>query len=87
MSQIRITKTDELEEILKSLKSQWPLMDEVEIVKMAISYFFRNQSQNQKIELLSEHESQGIYTSLDQIKQGRSSKYDSQNFLEEVMSD
>ena len=40
MSQIRITKTPELESILTYLRSKWVLMDDVEIVKMALSFLY-----------------------------------------------
>ena len=40
MSQIRITKTPELESILSYLRSKWRLMDDVEIVKMALSFLY-----------------------------------------------
>jgi len=43
MSQIRITKTSEIENILNFLKTRWPLMDEVELVKMSISKFYQEQ--------------------------------------------
>ena len=44
MSQIRITKTPELESILTYLRSKWVLMDDVEIVKMSLSNFYQNQT-------------------------------------------
>ena len=44
MSQIRITKTPELESILSYLRSKWILMDDVEIVKMSLSNFYQNQT-------------------------------------------
>ncbi len=44
MSQIRITKTLELESILTYLRSKWILMDDVEIVKMSLSNFYQDQT-------------------------------------------
>ena len=37
MQQIRITRTSELDNVLSSLKERYPLLSEAEIVKMALS--------------------------------------------------
>ena len=88
MSQIRITKTIELEEILSYLRLKWPLMDEVEIVKMAISSFFQQKKSEFThflIEYLDENQSHGIGPSRLQAKQWKTTKYESENFLTKVM--
>jgi hypothetical protein len=88
MSQIRITKTVELEEVLTYLRARWPLMDEVEIVKMAISRFFLEQKEeldSLPVEYLTDKQAEGIGISREQIKQGQSAKYNSAKFLKEVV--
>ena len=43
--QIRISKTEELEKMLSALKEQFALLSEAEIVKLALSHFFRTQEE------------------------------------------
>lgn len=40
MSTIRLTKTVELERILNEIKQSYPLLDDVEIIKMIISKYY-----------------------------------------------
>jgi hypothetical protein len=88
MSQIRITKTTELDTVLNFLKSKWPLMDEVEIVKMAISRFYQEQKvdfSDLPVEYLDEEQSVGIGISKKQIQNKQTKKYNSEDFLESVI--
>jgi hypothetical protein len=68
-SQIRITKTPELEKAIMILKSKWTLMDEIEIVKMAINLMLQQQSQ-EFANSLSADEIFGITQSQNDIKNG-----------------
>jgi hypothetical protein len=88
MAQIRLTKTAEIEKILEYLKLKWIAMDEVEILKMAISKFYQEElAQDFPIEYLSEENSKGLKISKEEIKQGLGTKYDSDGFIKAVMED
>jgi len=67
MSQIRITKTPELERVIEFLKSKWVLLDEVEIVKMALSKMFLSNLE----EDLDGLDLEAILASVNDIKNGQ----------------
>ncbi len=71
-SQIRITKTTELEKVLNYLRAKWVLMDEVEIVKMAINEFWMNsQNLSQNHELIQDNDPLGTVQSIRDLKDGK----------------
>lgn len=91
MSQIRITKTAELESILKFLKNKWPLMNEVEIVKMAISNFFNQEKDdfsNLPVEYLNMEDSLSLEESRKDMREGNYTAYtNTKDMLNDILSD
>jgi hypothetical protein len=89
MSQIRITKTTELDKILAELKLFWPLLDETEIIEMAVSKFYFDQiNGEEESEYLNEAQSKGITQSRLQIRDGRAKKYaNAKKLIEDVESE
>lgn len=67
MSQIRITKTEEMQEVLDYFNSKYPLLDDSEIVKMTLSMVYNDMKQND-IYHLSPEEEKAVGES---IKEGR----------------
>ena len=68
MSQIRLNKTPELEEVLAYLRNKYRLLSEAEIIKVALAEKF---SKEVNIPLVDEKTEKMIAKGLEDIKHGR----------------
>ncbi len=68
MSQIRLNKTPELEEVLAFLRSKYRLLSEAEIIKVALAEKY---SKEVNIPLVDEETEKLIAQGLEDIKHGR----------------
>jgi len=68
MTQIRLNKTPELEEVLTYLRSKYRLLSEAEIIKVALAEKYAKEV---RIPLVDEETEKLIAQGLDDIKNGR----------------
>ena len=68
MSQIRLNKTPELEEVLAYLRSKYRLLSEAEIIKVALAEKYAKEA---KIPLVDEETEKLIAQGLEDYKKGR----------------
>lgn len=68
MTQIRLNKTPELEEVLTYLRSKYRLLSEAEIIKVALAEKYAKEV---RIPLVGEETEKLIAQGLDDIKNGR----------------
>lgn len=54
MSQIRLTRTPEVENVLSFLRGKYPVMSEAEIIKMALSEKYQEEVENAYSHLMTE---------------------------------
>ncbi|KKP38094.1 MAG: hypothetical protein UR28_C0022G0016 [Candidatus Peregrinibacteria bacterium GW2011_GWF2_33_10] len=68
-TQIRITKTDEMEKVLNFFYRKFPLLEDSEIVKMTLSIVYNDMKE--KSDWLTEEEEEGVGQSLKDLKEGK----------------
>lgn len=69
MSQIRLNKTPELEEVLAFLKSKYRVLSEAEIIKVALAEKYHNELGD--LPLVDEETEKQIGQALDEYKKGQ----------------
>lgn len=69
MSQIRLNKTPELEEVLAFLRSKYRILSEAEIIKVALAEKYKKETT--KLSMVDEATEKLIAKSLQDYKQGR----------------
>jgi hypothetical protein len=74
MSQIRLNKTRELEEVLAFLRSQYHLLSEAEIIKVALAEKYKKEKESQELEMVDKETEKMIGKALEDYKNGRYTK-------------
>ena len=82
ITQIRINKTKEVDSVLKQLKKQYTLLDDSELIKLALSELYSNTVSKLTLddlkhpyyEILTPEEEKGIKQSNKDIKSGKVTK-------------
>ena len=69
MSQIRLNKTSELEEVLAFLRSKYRVLSEAEIIKVALAQMYKKEMG--ELPLVDEEVEKLIAKGLEDIKKGR----------------
>ncbi len=72
MSQIRLNKTRELEEVLTFLRSKYRLLSEAEIIKVALAEKYKKEMrETEELPMVDEETEKMIGKALDDYKNGR----------------
>ncbi len=82
MSQIRLNKTPELEEVLAYLRSKYRLLSEAEIIKVALAEKYAKEA---KIPLVDEETEKLIAKGLQNIKEGKYTDIKTDEELDEYL--
>ncbi len=82
MSQIRITKTQEIEEILKILKRRFRLLSDAEIIKMILSKFYYEETHDKGVRFMTREEEQSVGMSMEEIREDKSFKGNAKEAME-----
>lgn len=71
MSQIRLNKTRELEEVLAFFRAKYLLLSEAEIIKVALAEKYNKEREDLKLEMVDEETEKMIGKGLEDYKNGR----------------
>ena len=84
MSQIRLNKTSELEEVLTFLRSKYRVLSEAEIIKVALAEKYKKEMG--ELPLVDEEVEKLIAKGLEDIKKGRYVKLDTEKDIDKYLA-